>query len=210
MEYKDNVTTIYCKYRPSLSGDSSRPLAGIIVALDAGHGGTDPGALGIMNGLGVDESDITADTAIAVKKRLESLGAQVLLSGSGTSDQKIEFGPRMNPAYEGKADFFLSLHCNSIGTNQNGLKPKGVEIYYYESNAKAFSNTLLNHIVAETGRASRGAKFSNYRVTLNSYAPSVLVEMGFISNPVEYDEICSPEGQFKTANAVADAILASL
>ena len=60
------------------------------------------------------------------------------------------------------------------------------------------------------GRTNRGAKYSAYRVTLNSYAPSVLVEMGFISNPVEYDEICSPEGQFKTANAVADAILASL
>ncbi len=210
VEYKDNVTTIYCKYRPSLSRDSSRPLAGIIVALDAGHGGTDPGALGIMNGLGVDESDITADTAIAVKKRLESLGAQVLLSGSGTSDQKIEFGPRMNPAYEGKADFFLSLHCNSIGTNQNGLKPKGVEIYYYESNAKAFSNTLLNHIVAETGRASRGAKFSNYRVTLNSCAPSVLVEMGFVTNPSELDDMASRRGMFNMANAIGDAIVAYL
>lgn len=210
VEYKDNVTTIYCKYKPSLSG-GSQPLEGITVALDAGHGGSDPGALGIMNGLGVSESDITADTAVAVKKRLESLGAKVLLEGSGvTAKSKSDYVERMMPALTNKADFFLSLHCNSIGNNQNGLKPNGIEIYYYDSIAKPFSNTLLSHMTAATGRASRGAKFSNFRVTLNSCAPSVLVEMGFITNPKELDDLASRRGMFNMANAIGDGLVAYL
>jgi len=208
VEYKDNVTTLYCKYKPTLSGDSSKPLAGILVALDAGHGGSDPGALGVMNGLGISESDITANTAIAVKKRLESLGAEVLLEGSGvTKKTKADYVERMMPAYTNKADFFISLHCNSIGTNQNGLKPNGIEIYYYENIAKSFSNTLLSHMVTETGRASRGVKFTNFRVTLNSCAPSVLVEMGFVTNPTEFDDLASKRGMFNMANAIGDGLI---
>ncbi|WP_312641832.1 N-acetylmuramoyl-L-alanine amidase [Hydrogenoanaerobacterium sp.] len=208
IEYKDSVTTLYCKYKPTLSGNSSKPLAGVLVAIDAGHGGSDPGALGIMNGSGISESNITANTAIAVKKRLESLGAEVLLEGSGvTAKNKSDYVERMMPAYSNKADFFISLHCNSIGTNQNGLKPNGIEIYYYEGNAKAFGNTLLSHMLTETGRASRGVKFSNFRVTLNSCAPSVLVEMGFITNPKEFDDMASRRGMFNMANAIGDGII---
>lgn len=210
VEYGNNTTTIYCKYAPTLSG-GSEPLAGITVALDAGHGGTDPGALGIMNGYGIAEKDITADTALAVQKRLESLGATVYYTGSGTiSSGKTDFVTRMAPAYEKKTDFFLSLHCNSIGTNQNGSKPAGVEIYYYDSIAKPFSQTLLSYVTGYTGRPSRGAKNSYYRVTLNSCAPSVLVEMGFICNPLEFDDMASKTGIFNMANAIGDGIVAYL
>lgn len=208
VEYENNVTTIYCKYRPMLSGDSAKPLTGIVVALDAGHGGSDPGALGIMNGTGIGEADITKATTIAVQKRLESLGATVLLSGGATITQgTASFVQRMMPAYTNKADFFLSLHCNSIGVNQNGLKPNGIEIYYYEGIHKNFANTLLTHMIAETGRNSRGAKNSNFRVTLNSCAPSVLVEMGFLPNPIEFDSLASKQGIFNMANAIGDALV---
>lgn len=208
VEYENNVTTIYCKYPPTLSGDSAKPLTGIVVALDAGHGGSDPGALGIMNGTGIGEASINKATTIAVQKRLESLGATVLLSGGATiTEGTASYVQRMMPAYTNKADFFLSLHCNSIGVNQNGLKPNGIEIYYYEGTAKNFANTLLNHMVAETGRNSRGAKYSNFRVTLNSCAPSVLVEMGFLPNPIEFDSLASKQGIFNMANAVGDALV---
>ena len=69
---------------------------------------------------------------------------------------------------------------------------------------------LLEKVVAQTGRTARWARYSNYKVTLNSYAPSVLLEMGFLQNPAEYDEMCSRRGIFNTANAIADSILARL
>ncbi|MEG0853179.1 MAG: N-acetylmuramoyl-L-alanine amidase [Angelakisella sp.] len=203
VEYSDNTTTIYCKYKPVGSGNSQKPLTDIIVGLDAGHGGTDPGALGVARTLGPVEKDITYATTIAVKKRLESLGATVILSQRG--EGKSTVSDRMQASSDGKADFYISLHCNSVAGN--GLKPNGVEIYYYYSRSKPFAEVLLRNIVSETGRANRGVKYSSFRVTLNSLTPAVLVEMGFLSNPKEYDKLCSKEGIFQMANAIGNSLL---
>ena len=210
VEYnKEGQTTLYFKYPPKKSSSASQPLKGITVALDAGHGGTDVGALGTAGTKGGPmESTLTLATALTTKNRLESLGAEVILSRS--KDEYTTNNTRMEEAMDEKADFYVSLHCNSVGTTVDAGKPSGTEVYYYEGLSKGFADTISQKVASYNGRTNRGARYSAYRVTLNSYCPSVLVEMGFISNPVEYDEICSPEGQFKTANAVADAILACL
>ncbi|MEA5010598.1 MAG: N-acetylmuramoyl-L-alanine amidase [Angelakisella sp.] len=203
IEYADGVTTLYCKYPATLSGNANLPLSNIIVALDAGHGGVDSGALGPTGQSGPMEKDITAATALALKRRLQSLGATVIYSAPG--EGKTNLTARMQPAHDQKADLYLSLHCNSVAGN--GLKPSGTEIYYYEDIAKPFAQVLQKNLVAATGRNNRGSKFSNYRVTLNTLAPAVLVEMGFVSNPVEYDELCSNDVIYTTVNAIADGIL---
>lgn len=208
VEYADGVTTLYCKYRPVLSGDASQPLQGITIALDPGHGGTDPGAYGTAQLTGPTESQITYNTAVAVKKRLESLGATVLMTEQ--KDSYISFEDRMLPPQQAKVDLFISLHGNATALGANGLKAKGVEVYYYNAIAKPFASTLSSYISSETGRTNRGAKFSYFRVTLNSYAPSVLVEMGFLTNPYEYDNMCSRTGMFNTANAIGDGVVAFL
>ncbi len=208
VEYDQGVTSIYCKYRPTLSGDASRPLQGIVVALDAGHGTKDPGALGMSQLKGPTESDITYATTVAVKKRLESLGATVIFPEP--PDLNSRFNERMQPGLDAKADLFISLHCNSIVENANGLTPNGIEIYYYEAIGKPLGSALIGPMTSYTGRNSRGVKYYEFRVTLNSYAPSVLVEMGFMTNPVEYDDMCSKTGIFRMANAVGDGVISFL
>ncbi|MEG2174272.1 MAG: N-acetylmuramoyl-L-alanine amidase, partial [Oscillospiraceae bacterium] len=98
------------------------------------------------------------------------------------------------------------LHCNSTVENANGNTAKGIEIYYYEEPAKAFGQALLTQMTAQTGRSARGVGNAAFRVTLNSLTPSVLVEMGFMTNPVEYDSLCSRQGIYQMANAVGDGI----
>lgn len=208
VEYQNGVTSIYCKYRPRLSGDSQYPLSGIVVALDGGHGSADPGALGPSQTKGPTESDINRATAVAVKKRLESLGATVYLPDP--LDLNDRFNERMQPALDHRADVFISLHSNSIAANSNGLLPNGIEIYYYELSGHPLGAALLTKMTAYTGRASRGVKPAAFRVTLNSLAPSVLVEMGFMTNPIEYDNLCSRQGVYSMANAVGDGLVAFL
>lgn len=200
-------TLIYCKYAPKLAG-GDQPLAGITVALDPGHGGTDSGALGIASTSGPMEKSINYDTALAVQKRLEKLGATVVLTRSGDETQSLS--DRMWVSQEQKADFFISLHCNSTAAGVNGLKPEGVEVYYYEDISASFAATVLDQIISQTGRQSRGAKYSNFKVTLNTYSPALLIEMGFLTNPSEYDELCSRQGIFEMANAIGDSIIAYL
>jgi N-acetylmuramoyl-L-alanine amidase len=205
VEYDDEngITTVYCKYPAQSYPSQTKPLTDIIVGLDAGHGGPDTGALGTAKLLGATESDINRATAIAVKKRLESLGATVILADAKA--EKTTTTDRLGPSEAGKADFYISLHCNSI--SGNGLTPNGVEVYYYTAISKNLATALRDNMVAETGRKARNVLWSYYKVTLNTYCPSAMVEMGFMTNPRDYDDMCSKAGIFNTANAVADSIL---
>lgn len=207
ISYKKGVTTVYLKYRPKASS-GSKPLTGITVAVDAGHGGEDVGALGIPQLKGATEAEINLAAAVAVQKRLESLGADVVMMR--TDDVEMTMNDRMTETRRADADFFVSMHSNSVGFETNANKAKGVEAYYYFDTSKAFASYLAANTAGYTGRTARGAKFSNFRVTLNTFCPSVLLEMGFLTNPEEYDAMTSKEGIFQTANAVGDSIVAAL
>ena len=204
IEYTDDATNIVFTKPPKLAG-GSKPLTGITVALDPGHGGNDPGALGPTGTTGPTEKDLNLATAIAVRNRLESLGAKVIMTR--TDDSNKTFDQRLTPALEQRADFYISLHHNSTTAGADGTKPNGIEVYYFETLSKDFANKLNSKLVAYTGRPSRRVARNVFRVTLNTYAPSVLVEFGFMPNPVEYDLVRGKTSLFNTANAIGDAII---
>ena len=205
--YSGGVTTIYCKQKPVLS-TGSKPLTGVTIALDPGHGGDDTGAPGIAGPSGALEEHINYATALAVQKRLELLGAQVALTRD--ADTGVELSDRLDAARQSRPDLFLSLHCNSIPYNSDGTVPTGVEVYYYEDTARPLAETLEAGISRQCARVSRGARQDYFKVTLLSVAPAALVELGFITSPWEYDDICSREGIYSTANAVGDGVVAFL
>lgn len=204
IEYTDDATNIVFTKPPRLAG-GSKPLSGITVALDPGHGGEDPGAIGPTGTTGPTEKDLNLATAIAVQNRLQSLGAKVIMTR--TDDTNKSFDQRLAPALEQRADFYISLHHNSTVAGADGTKPKGLEVYYFEPSSQGFANKLNSKLVAYTGRSSRRVARNVFRVTLNTYAPSVLVELGFMPNPVEYDLVRGKTSLFNTANAIGDAII---
>lgn len=201
-------TTVFFNPKASV-GSESAPLKNMTIVVDPGHGGLDGGAQGILYGIGPVEKDITMAHALVLQNRLESLGAQVILAVSPDQDNstKVEMTDRVELAKENEADFYISLHCNSIAANSNGLKPSGTEIYYYENNSKLLADSILEKITEYNNRDARKVIYGNFYVTRNPICPSMLVEMGFISNPVEYDELCSPDSMYQTANAIADALI---
>ena len=201
-------TTVFFNRKADL-GSSDQPLSQMTIVVDPGHGGLDSGALGVLNGNGPMEKDITMAHALVLKNRLESLGAQVVLAVSPQQDNslKVEMTDRVALAKEQRADFYVSLHCNSIDANANGLKPSGTEIYYYENNSKLLADSILEKISAYNERDARSVIYGNFYVTRNSMCPSMLIEMGFISNPIEYDQLCTPDSMYQTANAIADALI---
>ncbi len=204
VEYNDNTISLYIKYQARLSSDPNKPLNGITIAIDPGHGGTDLGATGVTHTLGDSECHITANTAIALKRRLEGLGATVIVA-TIEPDRKTPYEYRMEPAFFHRADMFMSLHCNSLGGDAR--KAQGTEIYYYYGRHKPAAESILDNIIAHTGRKRRKTLQSVFRVTYNSLAPAMLIEMGFVSTPMEYDEMNSRQGIFNTVNGIADGII---
>lgn len=202
ISYKNGVTNIYAKYKPQV-GSSGKPLDNALIVIDPGHGGDDPGAIGVArsNG-GAVESEINYAAALTTKKRLEKLGAEVVFTRNG--DESVSLNERLAVTRKENPDLFLAIHSNSGGTT-NGAS--GVETYYYDDISDKFATALAKNLAENTGRVNRGARASRYRMTLHSLCPAVLLEMGFVSNLKEYNELLSKESMAQTAEAIADAAI---
>ena len=208
VEYNGDHIVIFAKKAPSLSESAQKPLEGIIVVIDAGHGGEDPGALGVAGTNGPTEKDLNFINSYAVKLILEALGATVHLVSEDNA--RLSFEERMDPARSMRADFFLSFHHNSTGESVDSSKSFGTEVYYHEEQSKAFAENILNGITTAAQRNARGAYQSYYRVTRMTYAPSLLVELGFVVNPVEYENLCQSIRIYQTALGVADGMIRTI
>ncbi|MDY4192086.1 MAG: N-acetylmuramoyl-L-alanine amidase [Oscillospiraceae bacterium] len=208
VEYDGNNTVIYLKKAPVLSEIYGKPFTGMTVVLDAGHGGDDPGALGPAGAAGPAERELNFVTAWAVRQRLEQLGAEVILVNE--EDQRLSFEERMDPARAARADFFLSFHHNSTGESVDSSQSTGTEVYYHEETSRLFAEKVSDALYKATGRKQRGAIQSYYRVTRMTYAPSLLVELGFINSPAEFESLCDPMNILRTSYGVADAISATV
>ncbi len=207
VSYRGSDAVLYFKKAPSKSTNADRPLEGITVVLDPGHGGVDPGALGPVGDSGAMEKHLTLAVAQKARAYLQELGAQVYLTRQ--SDNGVTQADRAGLGERVKADFFLSLHFNSTAESANSSKSTGVEIYYYTPGSSGLARNLLNQLSSQTGRKARDVYRSTYVVTRTYYAPSVLCELGFLSNPSEYEQMLSSGDIDRAAYGIAQGILAS-
>ncbi len=190
---------------PKLSDNPARPLEGVVVALDAGHGGEDPGSLGPGGSSGATEKDINLAITYETQRQLEALGATVSLTRS--NDTRLSYEERCLPPENMKVDFYISFHQNSVAETTDSSSVSGTEIYYHYNTSAQFAQILHDTMTQCLGREPRGAIQSTYRVTRMTFCPSVLVENGFMSNPWEYESLCDSFTIFRTANAVAMGIV---
>lgn len=204
VEYQENDTVVTCLQKPA-AGKGDLPLEGVTVAVDAGHGGTDTGTLGLPYESSPMEKDVTIATGEALQKKLGLLGAHVVMVRQG--DENPTMNTRMERAREHWADFYISLHANSAGYSPELIGVTGLEVYYFEPNHGEFARMAAEKICAATGRNNRGARQSNYRVTMQSFAPSILVEMGFMPNPSDFDSLCDPDEIYRTVTAITDTLV---
>ena len=186
-------------------------LSGKTIVIDPGHGygkyadKLDPGAIG-----NVTEQSVNLAVAKLLEQKLTAMGANVVRLKTESEFILTTTRPIVARAYG--ADMFVSLHCNSA------LNPDahGVEVYYFTSFSQPLAaeiNDRLaayydNTVYADGTNSNRGAKYSYYWVTLQQDFPSVLVEMGFVSNERECMVMANSEYQSGMADAIANGIYA--
>ena len=147
------------------------------VLLDAGHGGSDPGA----SGNGLVEKNITLEIALATAAKLRTVGYRVLLTRiADITVPLVERGVKAPPA-----DFYVAIHCNAFTNPQ----ANGTEVWYWTGNAesKAFANRInqetLQQFPTLTNRGVKEGKGNTYWYCFNANIPKcVLFETAFISN----------------------------
>lgn len=187
----------------ALAEKGIKPLSGITIMLDPGHGGSDSGAIGPL-GLAYPEKTINLNTALKLRDELEALGAKVLMTR--TKDVTLSLTERLDASRKVRPDMFLSIHANSMADNVDISKIDGFSAHYKEALAKPLSEILLKY-AAEIGRTKKGVRYNNFYVVRGTWAPSMLIECGFVPNPHEFELLASQEDQRNLAKSLAAGII---
>ncbi|WP_162515255.1 N-acetylmuramoyl-L-alanine amidase family protein [Paenibacillus pinistramenti] len=172
-----------------------------IVVIDAGHGGTDSGAVSLNKRL---EKDFTLAAVLKLQQILEQdSGLEVVLTRN--SDTYPMLQDRVKLANSINADVFISIHGNI--SPDGGTGPNGVETHYtLNRNSEALAKVMQKYLVQSSGMADRGLKTGNLYVTKNTNMPAVLLECGFLSNPKDEAAMYSDEFQQQLAEGIAAGI----
>ena len=179
------------------------------VVLDPGHGGSDPGAIG-----SVQEKQIVLDVALRVRQILNASGIDVVM----TRDRDMELNPskatdlRMRANMGALGYAFVSIHANSMPA-QSVLKGYGIETWYNNNHrySGALASILQKNMVDTSGAFSRGIK--NHRslaVLRTNRVPAALVEIGFVSHPVDSINLTDQNYMERVALGIAKGIHESL
>ncbi|WP_010651013.1 N-acetylmuramoyl-L-alanine amidase [Oceanobacillus massiliensis] len=145
------------------------------IVIDAGHGGRDVGAIGATESF---EKDITYLTAHELAQELQYLGADVHLTRA--DDEFISLASRATYSNFVDTDAFISLHYNSVPELPN---VSGIESFYYAGQNEKMAQYIQEGIIKETEVSDRGIGEGDFLVLRMNMKPSVLLELGFISNP---------------------------
>lgn len=206
ISYEGNTVQVVLKAAPTRSTEPNKPLAGVKVLLDAGHGDTDTGAMGAGGQNAPLEKDANLAVAKAAQYRLEQLGATVEMIR--TDDTFLSLEQRNAKITELRPDFFIAVHHNSVLLNNDANQSSGTECYYFYDSGKALAETLVAQVTASTRRPSRGAMWGYYYVTRNTLCPAVLLETGFMPNPAEFETVTDETSMWAAGDAIARSVLA--
>ncbi|MEZ5826176.1 MAG: N-acetylmuramoyl-L-alanine amidase [Geminicoccaceae bacterium] len=230
--------------RPELSEEQIRRVERPLIAIDAGHGGIDPGAIAAS---GILEKNITLEMAYRLAAALNTTGRyRTLLVRE--HDKFIRLRDRIELAHKAEADIFISVHADSIGdpkfrgasvytlsetasdeeaaslaTKENKADIIGgtdlshhdevvasilIDLAQRDTNNKSID--LADHLVDELGDVTHMVKntrrYAGFAVLKSPDTPSVLVELGYLSNDNDAANLVNPEHQKKLAHAITEAV----
>ncbi len=185
----------------------------VTVVIDAGHGGEDPGKVGVHQEL---EKDINLQIAKLLQKELEDAGIRVVMTRETDADladadasnkkrqslqRRCELAVRENP------DCVVSIHQNSY----TDTSVKGAQVFYYSGSeegkrlAEILQQCLVEGVDSENHRKAKGN--DSYYLLKKMESPTVIVECGFLSNPEEATLLSTEEYQMKVAKAICRGIV---
>lgn len=195
--------------------EASDVSGGLVILIDPGHGGYDPGKVSTTGSDRVDEKDINLAIATKLRDELCNMGYQVhmtrdsdtsLNSSDATHKKTSDLRARIDIAEDIDADLLLSIHQNSYSSED----VHGAQVFYYSTSdsGKALAECIQSHLISDAAPSNtRTAKGnSEYMILTDSPCTSVIIECGFLSNRAECANLCTDDYQLSIANAIANAV----
>jgi N-acetylmuramoyl-L-alanine amidase len=166
------------------------------IGIDPGHGGQDPGAVGLS---GSREKDVNLAIAQRVQFLLNRMGLKTVMSRS--DDISMSLPARSNLFNNSGVDYAVSIHCNS----SHDPAPNYISTYIQAPGgaAERLADKVQKWLVGATGWKDGRVRIQNLHMTRETRMPAILCECGFISNPAQEAVLNSREGQTRIARAIA-------
>lgn len=177
-------------------------LRSVTIIVDPGHGGGDPGTLGVRGS--TPEKTITLNIARQVAALLRERGARVIMTRD--NDRKVELDDRAALADRTRADLFVSIHVNA-----SRKKSMTGALVYLARGPGGHSLHAAEQVVAALRRAGvqcDGTRRAGFKVLVGHSQPAILIECGFLTNGVEAAKLSSRSYQQRLAEAIADGVAA--
>ena len=172
------------------------------VVIDPGHGGSDPGAVGIN---GLRETDIVLEVSKSVSAFLTNKGVKTILTRN--FERTLDLQPRVTKANNSQANAFVSIHANATRGKRKDVN--GLETYYY-SGYKGYSlakNIQKQILIFSPQSPDRGVRRSRFYVIRKTSMPAALVEIGFVTGMYDADLLRQKAYRDKMSFAIAKGIL---
>ncbi|MFC5403749.1 N-acetylmuramoyl-L-alanine amidase [Cohnella soli] len=167
------------------------------VVLDAGHGGSDPGASSLSKR---PEKEFNLSVILKVQAILVAdQRLNIVMTRSG--DTYPSLADRYNLANSIKADLFVSVHGNSYTAATNGT-----ETYYTREESRAFADLMHSVFAPATGLKNNGVRQKSLAVTRETKMPAILLEVGYLSSKIDEPQMWNDEFQNRVAAAIAQGI----
>nr|WP_199306864.1 N-acetylmuramoyl-L-alanine amidase [Anabaena sphaerica] len=199
LKYDNTTLVLSLRHAPNIQ--SRKPLSGIKILLDPGHGGKESGAIGPT---GYPEKDVNLVVSKLLRDELVQRGAKVVMTRE--DDRDVSLVERQEIISKEQPAIALSIHYNSLPDNGDAEKTKGFGSFWYHPQSHNPAVFLQNYVVNKLRKPSYGVFWNNLALTRPSVAPAVLLELGFMSNPYEFEEVVNPEEQKKMAKTLADGV----
>ncbi len=183
-----------------------------IVVLDAGHGGTDPGAVRTLNGKTIYEKNLNYKILYELTRQyFDAMDSEVKVYYTRYNDTLVNLYDRAAFSDLVGADMFISLHMNA---NTKSVH-KGTEVYYYAPNtavntaglnSKTLATLALDSITSKLGTQKRYISSKNLVVTRENNVPAILIELGYMSNNDDLSMLTDEVFQEEAAYAIYETV----
>jgi len=190
---------LHIKYPPVYDLENPTPLTGLKIAIEAGHGGSNSGAIGLS---GLVEKDINLDLSFRLGDLLKSMGAEVVQARD--SDKDMTLIEKRDIAISSGADMLISIHANAGGRGY--LSTGGTSTYWHNPFWAPLAERIYDRLL-ETGLPEFGVVGSfNYTVTRTSQLPAILVEQAFMTNAEDEEKLADPAFRQLMAEKICEGI----
>lgn len=175
-------------------------LAGKVICVDPGHGGSDPGARGLD---GLLEKDLCLEIAHELARALREVGAMVLMTRE--DDRYVSLDERIDFANSQGCDLFISIHCNAMPRPNMA---SGTETYYFTAQSLELAQAIHASLVRFVAGRDGGVRQRRFAVVRRTTMPSVLVEVAYINHAGDAAKLADPEFRRGVGEAIRDGVLA--